>query len=59
MTAKEFQSEKQYYLSCSIAKSMLEKGIIDKDVFSVINERLLEKYHPILATLVAGKPLTL
>lgn len=59
MTAKEFQSEKQYYISHSIAKSMLEKGIIDESVFSVINEKLLKKYHPIFATLIAGKPLTL
>ena len=59
MTANEFQSEKQYYISRSIAKSMLEKAIIDEDVFSVINEKLLKKYHPVFATLVAGNPLTL
>lgn len=58
MTEEQFQAEKLYYISLSIAKSMLEKGVIDKEVLGIIDRELLEKYHPILGTLLAGKPLT-
>ena len=58
MSEKQFQAEKLYYISISIAKSMLEKGIIDKEVFAIIDTKLLEKYGPISATLLSGNPLT-
>lgn len=57
MSEKQFQAEKLYYISLSIAKSMLEKGIIDQEVFTIIDTKLLEKYRPISATLLSGKPL--
>lgn len=57
MGEKEFEAEKLYYVSISIARSMLEKGVIDKEVFSIIDTKLLEKYRPVSATLLAGKPL--
>ena len=59
MSEKEFQAEKLYYISLSIAKSMLQKGVIDEDVLAIIDTKLLEKYRPISATLLSGKPLTL
>ncbi len=58
MTKEQFQAEKLYYISFSIAKSMLEKGVIDEEVFATIDEKLLEKYRPVSATLLAGKPLS-
>ena len=58
MTDEQFRAEKLYYISLSIAKSMLEKGIIHEDVLAVIDTKLLEKYRPISDTLLAGKPLT-
>lgn len=57
MSEKQFQAEKLYYISISIAKSMLEKGVIDKEVYAIIDTKLLEKYRPISATLLSGKPL--
>jgi hypothetical protein len=57
MSEKQFQAEKLYYISISIAKSMLEKGIIDREVYAIIDTKLLEKYRPISATLLSGKPL--
>ena len=57
MSEKRFQAEELYYISISIAKSMLEKGIIDKEVFTIIDTKLLEKYRPISATLLSGQPL--
>ncbi len=56
MTEEQFQAEKMYYISLSIVRSMLEKGIIDKETLELIDTRLLEKYHPVSATLLAGKP---
>ena len=47
-----------YRISLSVAKSMLEKGIISKEEYSEIDTILLEKYRPALGTLLAGKPLT-
>lgn len=57
MSEKEFQAEKMYYLSLSIAKSMLEKGVIDEEVLSIIDMKLLEKYRPVSSTLLSGNPL--
>lgn len=59
MSEKEFQAEKLYYISISVAKSMLQKGVIDEDVLTVIDTKLLKKYRPISATLLSGNPLTL
>lgn len=57
MGEKQFQAEKLYYISVSIARSMLEKGIIDREVYAIIDTKLLEKYRPVSATLLSGKPL--
>ena len=59
MTEEQFRAEKLYYISLSIAKSMLEKGAIDEEVLAIIDTKLLEKYRPVSGTLLAGKPLTL
>ncbi len=58
MSNKEFEAEKLYYISISIAKAMLEKGVIDEETFTIIDTNLLEKYKPISATLLSGNPLT-
>lgn len=58
MDKKQFRTEKMYRISLSVAKSMLEKGIISKEEYSEIDTILLEKYRPALGTLLAGKPLT-
>ncbi|WP_160560647.1 SHOCT domain-containing protein [Parablautia muri] len=57
MTEEQFRAEKMYYISLSIAKSMLEKGVIDKEILTIIDTKLLEKYRPISGMLLAGKPL--
>lgn len=58
MDKKQFRAEKMYRISLSVARSMLEKGIISKEEYSEIDTILLEKYRPALGTLLAGKPLT-
>lgn len=54
----QFRAEKMYRISLSVAKSMLEKGVISKEEYLEIDTILLEKYRPSLGTLLAGKPLT-
>lgn len=57
MDKEQFRAEKLYQMSLSIAESMLEKGILSKEQFTEIDTILLQKYRPILGTLLAGKPL--
>lgn len=56
MTQEQFRAEKLYYTALSIARSMLEKGVIDEGVLAVIETKLLERYRPVSASLLAGKP---
>lgn len=58
MSEKEFQAEKLYYVSMSIVKSMFQNGVIDAELLTLLDAKLLERYRPVLATLLAGKPLT-
>lgn len=58
MGKEEFRSERLYQISLSIAKSMLEKGTISEEEYTQIDTMLLEKYRPILGTLLSGNPLT-
>ncbi len=51
MTHDQFKSEKNYRISLSIAKSMLEKGLIDKREYSKIDSLLIEKYKPVIGSI--------
>ena len=54
MNNEQFDREKQYQLSLTIAKSMKEKAIITAEEYSTIDTILLKKYRPILGGLQAG-----
>lgn len=56
MNKEQFRMERLYQISLSIAKIMLVKGIISKKEYLEIDTILLQKYQPILGTLLAGKP---
>ncbi len=58
MDKEQFRAERLYQMSLSVAKSMLEKGVISEKEFSEIDTILLKKYKPTLGTLLSGKPLT-
>lgn len=58
LTEEEFRAEKLYYVSRAIAKTVLDKGIIDEGLFAAIDRELLETYRPVMGTLLAGKSLT-
>ena len=58
MSKEELQTEKMYQISLSIAKSMLAQGVISEESYCVLRDKLLEKYRPILGTLLSGNPWT-
>jgi hypothetical protein len=51
VSKEQFEREKNYRIAISIAKGMLDKGVIDQDDFSVIDNMLSEKYCPVLREL--------
>ena len=51
-----FNSEKLYQVTMTIAKSMLSKGIITTEEYAIIDTKMLEKYRPILGTLLSTLP---
>lgn len=57
VSKEQLRAERLYLMSLSVAKSMLQKGVISEDEYSEIDTILLEKYRPVLGTLLAGKPL--
>ena len=57
VSKEQFRAERLYLMSLSIAKSMLQKGVISEKEFAEIDTILLKKYRPTLGTLLAGKPL--
>ena len=57
MSEKEFRAELRYRMSLSVARAMLEKGVITEEEYRQIDTILLEKHRPTLGTLLAGKPL--
>lgn len=58
MDKKQFRAERLYQISISIAKAMLEKGTLSEEDYTQIDTILLEKYRPVLGTLLSGNPLT-
>ena len=52
------RNEINYYISLSIAKSMLNQGTVSEQSYRVIVTNLIEKYRPVSAVLLSEKPLT-
>ena len=53
MTEIQFQAEKSYQVAISIAKALLEKGLLTQEEYVVIDTNLLEKFQPALGTLLS------
>ena len=51
MDNSQFERERNYQISLSIAKRMLSKGLIDKKDFIKIDTLLVAKYHPLIGSL--------
>lgn len=58
MSEREFRAELRYRMSLSVARSMLENGLISLEEYRQIDTILLKKHRPVLGTLLAGKSLT-
>ena len=54
-----YNDEKLYQATMAVAKSMLTKGLITSEEYALIDTKMLEKYRPILGTLLANTSLTL
>ena len=52
------RNEINYYISLSIAKSMLNQGVVSEQSYRVFVTNLIEKYRPVSAVLLLEKPLT-
>ena len=55
---KEWNNEFQYQLTMSLVRRLKVGGTISDNEYKQIDAIMLEKYKPILGTLLSGKPLT-
>ena len=51
MTKKRLRDDMRYQAARSMAKTMLEKGLITQEEYSDIDTTLLQKYRPYLGSL--------
>jgi len=51
MSEDQFRNEKLYQTTMSLARSMLEKGVISEEDYHEFDTIMLEKYQPIFGTL--------
>jgi hypothetical protein len=51
MNNDQFEREKQYQLSLSVAKTMLHNGVISSEEYSAIDTILRAKYLPIIGAI--------
>lgn len=57
MTHEEFDSEKRYCVSISLAKVFWSKGLLTKEEYTGIDAFLRDKYHSILSAYLSEMPL--
>lgn len=55
MSKEHFENERLYQATMAIARLLFEKGIISAEELLSIDTIMLEKYHPLLGSLYAGK----
>ena len=53
MSKEELHNDMLYHASISMAKSMLERGLITEEEYAEIDTILLEKYRPYLGKLLS------
>lgn len=58
MRKEEFQNEKLYQTTMSIARKMLQEGIVSEEEYRQIDTIFLEKYKPVFGTLFSDISLT-
>ena len=58
MNEDPFEREKLYQATMNMFRSMLKKGLITEEQYTIIDTKMLQKYQPLLGTLFAAQPLT-
>ena len=53
MSRERLQDDMCYHAALSMAKTMLEKGLITEEEYAEIDTKLLKKYEPYLGTLLS------
>lgn len=57
MSEAVFTAEMQYLTALSIARNLLEKGLLTADEYTVIDTILTERFKPSLGKLLSENPL--
>jgi len=52
MTGEQFEREKKYQAAVAVARSMLRQGVIDEQDFLRIEEKMREKFRPVLGGMI-------
>lgn len=58
MMNKDFDSEFQYQITMSLVHQLKNNGTVSDGEYKKIDAIMLEKYRPILGTLLSGNSLT-
>ena len=58
MNEDQFEREKLYQATMNMFRSMLKKGLITEEQYTIIDTKMLQKSLPLLGTLFAAQPLT-
>ena len=51
MNKEQFEREKNYRVSITISKNLMDKGIISEKDYRKIDTRLVQKYRPIFGSI--------
>ncbi len=58
MDNTEFERERAYQTTMSLVRQLKNNGTVTDEEYRKIDTIMLEKYHPILGTLLSGNGLT-
>ncbi len=58
MNDADFEREKAYQTTMSLVRQLRKNGAVTDEEYRKIDTIMLEKYRPILGTLLSGNPLT-
>ena len=59
MYEKQARQLLQYRMAMSMARELVNRGIISEEEYAIIDTKMLEKYQPLLGTLFATDGLTI
>ena len=58
MTKEQFHNEKMYQATMGMVRRMLSEGIISEEEYQRVDKIFLEKYRPVIGTILSGMALT-